>query len=111
MIMQVNYDVLFQVQTACPPGCICEQQSSWQIEEFLFVRLQEIEILKFRGSDHEVSFVKKLFDSVTELIKLRVTFNVSVTEGKAKELSQMFQSFSTPVVCMDFRCIITISRC
>ncbi|CAN6170632.1 unnamed protein product [Urochloa humidicola] len=90
--------------TSCQTGCICEQQTNWQTEEFLFAHLQEVEIRNFRGSDHEDSFVKRLFESVTAMTKLKVTFHVSVTESKARELCHMFESFATtPGVCMDFR--------
>ncbi|CAN6209170.1 unnamed protein product [Urochloa humidicola] len=90
--------------TACSTGCICEQETNWQTEEFSFAHLQEVEIRKFRGSDHEDSFVKRLFESASAVTKLKVTFDVSVTESKARELCHMFESCATtPGVCMDFR--------
>jgi hypothetical protein len=53
--------LLCQAQTPCPLGCVCDEQSNWKIEELSLINLQEIEILELRGSEHEVSFVKRLF--------------------------------------------------
>ncbi|CAL5091940.1 unnamed protein product [Urochloa decumbens] len=104
LILELSGSSDLEEPNACGTGCICAQQTNWQSEEFLFARLQEVEIRNFRGSDHEDSVVKRLFESATAMRKLKVTFDVSVTESKARELCHMFESFvTTPGVCMDFR--------
>ncbi|CAN6180946.1 unnamed protein product [Urochloa humidicola] len=104
LILQLSGSSDVEEPNACGTGCICGQQTNWQTEEFLFAHLQEVEIRNFRGSDHEDSFVKRLFESATAMAKLKVTFDASVTESRARELCHMFESFATtPGVCMDFR--------
>ncbi|XP_066328217.1 uncharacterized protein [Miscanthus floridulus] len=94
-------DIHSEAQTPCPQGCVCEEQSNWKIEELSLINLQEIEILKLRGSEHEASFVKRLFNWATALNKITVFLDSSTTERKAKELFQMFESLSRPGVCME----------
>ena len=101
--------MLCQAQTPCPQGCVCEEQSNWKIEELSLINLQEIEILKLRGSEHEVSFVKRLFNWATALNKITVSLDSSTTERKAKDLFQMFESLSRPEYA--WNCIVTIRRC
>jgi len=64
--------------------------------------LEAVEILEFRGSEHEVSFVKRLLNWATVLKKMTVTFDIFVTESMVKELSQMFQGYSRPEICFEF---------
>uniref|UniRef100_A0A0A9GEK8 FBD domain-containing protein n=1 Tax=Arundo donax TaxID=35708 RepID=A0A0A9GEK8_ARUDO len=93
---------LCQAQTACSSDCICDHPPNWKTEELLLNHLQEIEIQELRGSEHEVAFVERLFGWATVLKRMTVTFLYSVTESKAKELFQMFRSFSRPGMCMQF---------
>jgi len=73
----------------------------------LLNHLKEVEITGWRGTEHEVAFVKRLFDWGTKLKEMTVNFHRSISEVKAKELYQSFQSFSRPGVCMKFyRCQI-----
>jgi hypothetical protein len=57
----------FQAQTACPLGCICDEQEKWKTEELLLNHLQLVEIIGLRGSQYEVSFVKQVFNWVKAL--------------------------------------------
>jgi hypothetical protein len=93
---------LFQAQVTCPPGCICDEQEKWKTEEFLLNRLQIVEIIGLRGSQYEVSFVKQVFHWAKAVKWMKFTFNSSVSENMAKELCQVFQSFSRPEICMEF---------
>lgn len=93
---------LFQKQTACSSGCICDQSSNWKTEDLLLNHLEAVEIIEFTGSEHEVSFVKRLLNWATTLKKVTVTFNSFVTESMVKELCQMFQGNSRPEVCFEF---------
>jgi acid stress-induced BolA-like protein IbaG/YrbA len=63
--------------------------------------LKEVEVTGMRGSEHEVTFVKQLFNWVTSLEKMRVVFDESVTESVAKELSQVLRSFARPEIRME----------
>ena len=64
--------------------------------------LKEVEIGGWRGTKHEVAFVKRLFDWGTKIKEMTVNFCRSISEVKAKELYQIFQSFSRPGLCMKF---------
>jgi hypothetical protein len=92
----------FQAQTACPLGCICDEQEKWKTEELLLNHLQLVEIIGLRGSQYEVSFVKQVFNWAKALKRMKLTFSSSMSENMAKELSQVFQSFSRPEICMEF---------
>lgn len=92
----------FQAQTACPPGCICDEQEKWKTEQLLLNHLQEVEIIGLRGSQYDVSFVKQLFNWAKALKWMKLTLSSSTSENMAKELCQVFQSFSRPEICMEF---------
>ncbi|CAN6180952.1 unnamed protein product [Urochloa humidicola] len=92
----------WEVQTSCSSGYICEQPSNWKTEELLLNHLEAVEILEFRGSEHEVSFVNRLLNWATVLKKVTVTFDRFVTESMVKELCQMFRGFSHPKICFEF---------
>ena len=81
----------FQVQTACPLGCICDEQEKWKTEELLLNHLQLVEIIGLRGSQYEVSFVKQVFNWAKALKLMKLTFSSSMSENMAKELCQVFQ--------------------
>jgi hypothetical protein len=84
----------------CSSDCICDQPAGWETEELLLNHLEEVEISGLRGSEHEFAFVKRLFNWGTKLKEITVTFYHSTSEIKAKELYQIFQSFSRPEVCL-----------
>ncbi|KAL6839429.1 hypothetical protein ACP4OV_030699 [Aristida adscensionis] len=86
----------------CPSGCICGQQPNWEDEELLLKHLQEVEITKFRGSEYELPFVKRLFNWAKVLKRISIIFDASVTESMAKEVYNVVQSFSRPEICMEF---------
>ncbi|TVU40529.1 hypothetical protein EJB05_13996, partial [Eragrostis curvula] len=101
LVLKFSAHSNFEAPTACSSGCICDQSSNWKTEELIFNRLQEIQIKELRGSEHEFSFVKRLFSWATALKQVTVTFSSAVTESKM-ELMQMFQSISRPGICMKF---------
>ncbi|TVU51021.1 hypothetical protein EJB05_02423, partial [Eragrostis curvula] len=79
-------------QTACPSaGCICGQQAHWKTEELQLNCLQEVEITELVVNEHEVTFMKHLFNWATVLKMF-----------KAKEFCQMLRSFSRPETCKEF---------
>ncbi|KAF8713916.1 hypothetical protein HU200_027897 [Digitaria exilis] len=89
-------------QTACPVGCVCGQQQNWKTEQLMLNRLQEVEITELRGSENELTFMKKLFSWATMLKKMTVTFKSLVTESRAKELCLVLRSFSRPEISLKF---------
>jgi len=92
----------FQAQAECPQGCICDQPSNWKTEELKLNCLREVEIREFRGSDHELVILKRLFTWATGLKKIAIAFNCSITESTTKELCKMLRTFSRPEICTDF---------
>ncbi|OQU88336.1 hypothetical protein SORBI_3002G014900 [Sorghum bicolor] len=89
-------------QTACPPGCICDEQQDWKFEELLLNHLQEVEITELRGYEHEVIFLKHLLGWATELKKMTIFFNSLVTESMARKSYQILRRFSRLEISMDF---------
>ncbi|XP_066334700.1 uncharacterized protein [Miscanthus floridulus] len=90
-----------EAQTVCTSDCICLQLVEWETEELLLNHL-EVVIGGWIGTKHEVAFVKRLFDWGTKIKEMTVNFCRSISEVKAKELYQIFQSFSRPGLCMKF---------
>ncbi|KAL6647703.1 hypothetical protein ACP70R_015140 [Stipagrostis hirtigluma subsp. patula] len=97
-------------QSTCPSGCICDQPTNWKAEELSLNRLQEVEIINLKGSEHEVAFVKQLFNWATVLKNMRIIFDYSVTESKARELCQMLSIFSRPETCLEFLMYHNVGR-
>ena len=89
---------LFQVQTACPAGCVCDQIPNWKTEELTLNCLREVEVSNLIATDHEAALVKRLFGWATVLETMTVTFHRSVAGSKANEFCQMLQSFSRPEI-------------
>ncbi|PAN09232.1 hypothetical protein PAHAL_2G011200 [Panicum hallii] len=102
LIMEFCDYFIGKTQAECPQGCICGQPSNWKTEELKLNCLCEVEIRQFRGSDHELVFLKRLFTSATGLKRIAVAFNDSVAESTTKELCKMLRTFSRPEICMDF---------
>ncbi|XP_048542829.1 uncharacterized protein LOC125521806 isoform X2 [Triticum urartu] len=88
--------------SACQSGCICAEPSNWETKELVLHCLEEVVISGLRGTEHELAFVKRLFNWTTVLKRMTVNFRVSMTKSKAKELRQQLLSFSRPGICMEF---------
>ncbi|CAL5091910.1 unnamed protein product [Urochloa decumbens] len=103
LIMDLSDRFIMEAQAdECPPDCICGQPPNWKTEELTLNCLHEVEIQEFRGSEHELDFVKRLFSWATALKRMAVTFDCSVSTSMVKELSQVFRAFSRPEICMEF---------
>ncbi|XP_066374355.1 uncharacterized protein [Miscanthus floridulus] len=63
-----------EAQTVCSSDCICLQRVEWETEELLLNHLKEVEITGWRGTEHEVDFVKRLFDWGTKLKEMTICF-------------------------------------
>ncbi|XP_047060572.1 uncharacterized protein LOC124667312 [Lolium rigidum] len=88
------------VQTACSAGCVCDQTPNWKTEELTLSCLKNVRVSRWGATDHEAALVKRLLKWATVLETMRITFDRSVAESKAREFCQMLQSFSRPEVCM-----------
>ena len=93
---------MFQAQSSCPSVCICGQQANWKTEEVSLNRLEEVEITGWRGSEHEIAFLKRLLSWAALLKRMTIKCDNSVAENMANELHQMLRSFSRTEVCMKF---------
>ncbi|PVH65263.1 hypothetical protein PAHAL_2G450300 [Panicum hallii] len=45
----------------CPPDCPCDQPQNWRSQNISLMGLEVVEIKNFKGSGHEVDFLKLLF--------------------------------------------------
>ncbi|CAL5091955.1 unnamed protein product [Urochloa decumbens] len=102
LIMDLSDRFILKAQAECAQDCICGQPPNWKTEVLMLNCLREVEIQEFRGSEHEVDFLKRLFSWATALKRMAVTFNRSVTESMVKELCQRLRTFSRPEICMEF---------
>ncbi|XP_051223443.1 putative F-box/FBD/LRR-repeat protein At4g03220 isoform X3 [Lolium perenne] len=97
----IDFLAELEEQTPCPSGCICDEPPNWRMEELALNCLEEMEIQGMRGTEHEVSFVQRLFRWATVLKEVTIIFHELITESKAKELRQLLLSFSRPDISMD----------
>ncbi|CAN6209165.1 unnamed protein product [Urochloa humidicola] len=89
-------------QSTCPSGCICDQPMGWKTEGLVLNLLERVEMFDLRGAEHEVTFVKQLFNWATVLKKLRISFNYRVSESKAREFRRALAGSSRPGTSVKF---------
>ncbi|CAL5077739.1 unnamed protein product [Urochloa decumbens] len=89
-------------QSTCPSGCICDQPVSWKTEALILNHLKRVEFFDLRGAEHEVTFVKQLFNWATVLKKLRIRFDYRVSESKAREFCRALAGSSRPETSVEF---------
>ncbi|CAO1939959.1 unnamed protein product [Urochloa humidicola] len=89
-------------QSTCPSGCICDQPMGWKTEGLVLNHLEHVEFFHLRGSEHEVTFVKQLFNWATVLKKVRITFDYQISESKAREFRRALAGSSRPETSVDF---------
>ncbi|CAN6170624.1 unnamed protein product [Urochloa humidicola] len=89
-------------QSTCPSGCICDQPMGWKTKGLVLNLLEHVEFFHLRGSEHEVTFVKQLFNWATVLKKLRITFDYQISESKAREFRRALAGSSRPETSVDF---------
>ncbi|CAN6222216.1 unnamed protein product [Urochloa humidicola] len=90
------------MESACPSGCLCDQQTSWKTEELLLNHLEEIRILNLKGDDPEVAFLKQLFKWATVLKKMTIGFDYQVSKSKVEEFRQALAGSSRPETSVGF---------
>lgn len=64
--------------------------------------LESAIIFDLQGSDHEVTFLKQLFNWATVLKKMQITFDDHITESKAREFCQALVGYSRPETSVKF---------
>ncbi|TVU40441.1 hypothetical protein EJB05_13906, partial [Eragrostis curvula] len=92
----LSLDSDLEPQPACPSGCNCDEPTNWRTELLLLNCLQEVLIINLKRSEHEVAFVKQLFNWSTALKIMKITFDSSISRSTALELFQKFSRFSLP---------------
>ncbi|CAN6180928.1 unnamed protein product [Urochloa humidicola] len=90
------------LESSCQSDCNCEQPTNWKTEELSLNRLEEVEIIGLKGTDHEVVFVERLFSWATALKKMKITFDDSVSKSQARELLQTLAGFYRPETAVEF---------
>ncbi|KAF8695304.1 hypothetical protein HU200_037527 [Digitaria exilis] len=91
-----------EAQSACPSDCICDEPTSWKTEGLVLNHLESANFYKLQGSDHEVTFLKQLFNWATVLTNMTITFGDQVTESKAREFRQALVGYSRPETSVNF---------
>uniref|UniRef100_A0A0E0LIM7 F-box domain-containing protein n=1 Tax=Oryza punctata TaxID=4537 RepID=A0A0E0LIM7_ORYPU len=77
-----------QAETRCSANCICNQPQAWKTEDLFLDFLREVEISGFRGSEHELSFVKRLFGwaAILKTFTVHLHLDLTVSNDLCKEL-------------------------
>jgi hypothetical protein len=86
LILQLQFNAFLVPGTNYVPTglhCIFGEHQSWETEQLLLNRLKEVEVTRMKGSEHEVTFVKQLFNWATSLEKMSLFFDELVTESVA----------------------------
>ncbi|TVU37858.1 hypothetical protein EJB05_11199, partial [Eragrostis curvula] len=78
---------------ACPLNCPCDQPQNWTSHDTLLSDLEEVEIVNFEGSAHEVDFLKLLFRCATlTKVIVRLDSKVSTRSKGCKEIYNFFKA-------------------
>ncbi|OEL18116.1 hypothetical protein BAE44_0020865 [Dichanthelium oligosanthes] len=83
-------------------GCICDQPTSWKTEGLVLNQLEYVTIIGLQGAEHEVTFVKQLFNWVLVLKKMKITFDAQITESKARKFRQALAGSLRPETSVEF---------
>nr|TKW34764.1 hypothetical protein SEVIR_2G327500v2 [Setaria viridis] len=63
----------------CLKNCDCDQASNWRNEHISLPNLQVVEFEGFHGADHEVDFLKFLFQSAPMLKRLTIELSAEIS--------------------------------
>ncbi|KAL6657581.1 hypothetical protein ACP70R_005361 [Stipagrostis hirtigluma subsp. patula] len=77
---------------ACPPNCDCDQPQNWRSQNFSLRGPKELKIKNFKGSGHEVDFLKLIFrcTPVTKVV-VKLASKVSPSSSGCKEVYNIFK--------------------
>jgi hypothetical protein len=58
------------VTRACIENCSCNEPNNWRSQSILLRKLEEVEIIGFKGEDHGFDFMKVILSSAPTLKKV-----------------------------------------
>ncbi|KAG2646877.1 hypothetical protein PVAP13_2KG549430 [Panicum virgatum] len=77
---------------ACPPDCLCNQPQNWRNQN-IYLSLEEVEIVNFKGSGYEIDFLKLLFRCAPLMtVTLKLAAKVSPSSRGRKETYKIFKA-------------------
>ena len=56
----------------CVKQCPCNEPKNWRSHSISLTRLEEVEIYKFKGGDHEIDFVTMILSWATMLTRMTI---------------------------------------
>ncbi|KAM0871740.1 hypothetical protein ACQ4PT_039181 [Festuca glaucescens] len=88
----------------CPPNCVCDESPNWRSQSIPLLSLEEIEIVGFEGTSHEVDFLKLLFRCATLMKRMTVRLSRKVfsSDGVYEEMHSIFEAYPS-VECYVYR--------
>uniref|UniRef100_A0A0E0Q5T0 F-box domain-containing protein n=1 Tax=Oryza rufipogon TaxID=4529 RepID=A0A0E0Q5T0_ORYRU len=77
-----------QADARCSASCICNRPQAWKTEDLFLDSLQEVEISGFRGSEHELAFLKRRFGwaAILKTFTMHLHLDLTVSDDLCKEL-------------------------
>lgn len=75
---------------------------NWKIEELVLNHLDFVMIVGLHGADHEVAFLKQLFNWATVLRRMIIVFDYRISESKAREFRRAVEGSSRPETSVEF---------
>ncbi|KAL6639250.1 hypothetical protein ACP70R_022980 [Stipagrostis hirtigluma subsp. patula] len=80
---------------SCLENCPCDEPNNWRTENVALTDLEEVEIVGFKGKDHEVDLLKLLFRSaiVLKRVTVKLSDKFSLSNGGYKTIYSIFEEY------------------